>query len=250
MKEKELKFNRNDDPTLVVLSEKQTKDLKKSSDDLRFAMVHLLSEVKDGKLEEGMKATLCSLLESHVGTLTKSLGYEGVIHQEKEERYKEIRELNTENRELRKQLGNKVSPEDVRESLKNLKENFNTWWNINGFGHCSDEQFGPFGFKVTLSGMITEAYRDKTNADATEEKKIDMLTAAGFLIRSDGDSRHDKKVLYNDQNIKILESMLTAKYPSASIFYSKAWHGNKHDDSEIREVEIFIRNFDDLFEGE
>lgn len=248
MEERQLNFNRNEDPTLVVLTEKQVKDLDKSSNDLRFAMVHLLTEVKEGQLDEGMKETMCSLLESHVGSLTKVLGYEGVLHREKEERYKVIRDLNSQNRELRKQLGDKNSPEDVRESLKNLLESFNTWWNINGFGHSSEESFGPYGFKAKLSGMITEAYRDRNDKDATEEKKIDKLTSYGFQIRGEGNSRHDKKILYNDHNMALLEVMLKSKYPSACIHYSKAWHGNNNEDSEIREVEIFIRNFDELFE--
>lgn len=249
MEERQLNFNRNEDPTLEVLSEKQAKDLKKSSDDLRFAMVHLLTEVKDGRLDEGMKETMCSLLESHVGSLTKSLGYEGVLHREKEERFKEIRELNSQNRELRKQLGGKASAEDVRESLKNLLESFNSWWNINGFGHSSDESFGPYGFKATLSGMITEAYRDRINVDSTEEGKIASLTAYGFQIRGEANNRHGKKILYNDHNMQLLEVMLKSKYPSACIHYSKAWHGTRNEDSEIREIEIFIRNFDDLFES-
>jgi len=246
MEEKPLNFNRNDDPTPVVLTDKQNKDLKKSSDDLRFAMVYLLTEVKEGRLETGMKETMCSLLESHVGTLTKSLGYEGVLHREKEARHKEIRELNDQNRQLRKQLGEKNTAEDVRESLKNLAESFKEWWNIEGFGHCSDEEFGAYGFKVKLSGMITEAYRDRRDKDATEEKKVDMLRELGFDIR-EGDSRFERKILYNDKNLNLLEELLKNKYPSVCIHYSKAWHGSRNDDSEIREVEIMIRNFDELF---
>lgn len=247
MEEKPLNFNRNDDPALVQFTEKQLKEIKKASSDLHFAVAHLLSEIKENRLEEGMKHTLCSLFESHVLSFTKALGYEGELEKQKEERFKEIREANAQNRELRKQLGEKVSPEDVRESLKNLDENFKQWWNIEGFGHQSDESFGPYGFKTTLSGMITESYRDRKDPDATEEKKVEKLRAYGFEIR-DGEHRTDRKILYNDHNLSLLEQLLKSKYPSVDIMYSKAWHGRKHGDAEIREVEIFIRNFDELFE--
>jgi hypothetical protein len=223
------------------------KDIKKASSDLHFAVQHLLSEIKENRLEEGMKHTLCSLFESHVLTFTSVLGYKGDLEKEKEERFKDIREANAQNRELRKQLGEKVSPEDVRGSLKNLDESFKSWWNIEGFGHCSEESFGPYGFKVTLSGMITESYRDRTDPDATEEKKVDKLRAYGFEIR-DAEHRTNRKILYNDHNLDMLEQLVKSKYPSADFTYSKAWHGRRHGDAEIRDVEIFIRNFDELFE--
>lgn len=247
MQERPLNFTRNEDPTLVVLTDQEAKDFQKASDDLRFAMAHLHTELKEGKLEVGMKQTMASLIESYCHSITKSLGYAGVLEAEKKERHAEIRSLNTENRALRKQLGEKTSPEDVRESLKNLDENFKTWWNIEGFGHCSEKHFGPYGFKAILSGMITEAYRDRNNPDATEESKVDKLRAYGFEIR-DADSRHDRKLLCNDHNLGLLEQLIKSKYPSADILYSKAWHGKKHGDAEIREVEIFISNFDELFE--
>lgn len=245
MEEKSISFIRNEDPTPVVLSEKQQKEYKKASDDLRFASVHLNNELAGGKLETGMKDTLCSLVESYVQTMTKVLGYEGVLHKEKEERYKEIRDLNTENRELRKQLGQKVSPEDVRESLKNLTENFKRWWNIEGFGHSSDEHFHGYAFTVKLSGMIGHAYYDKNDPEASYESKTTKLEKMGFQIRP-GDSRHDCKILYNNHNMKLVEELIKSKYPSASITYSKAWHGRSKDDSEIREIEIVITNFDEL----
>lgn len=247
MEEKQLNFHRNDDPTLVVFTEKQIKDIKKASSDLHFAVTHLLTEIKENRLEEGMKHTMCSLFESHVMTFTKVLGYEGELEKQKEERFKEIREANAQNRDLRKQLGEKVSPEDVRECLKNLNENFKQWWNVEGFGHCSDESFGPYGFKATLSGMLTEAYRDRSDPDASEEKKVDKLRGYGFEIRG-GEHRTDRKILCNDHNLHLLEQLLKSKYPSVDISYSKAWHGRKHGYAEIREVEIIIRNFDELFE--
>ncbi len=244
MKEKALNFRINDDPTPVVLSEKQKKALEKSTNDLRFAVVHLNKEAAEGRLETGMKETLCSLIESHAQSVTHTLGYEGVLLKEKDERFKEIRDLNTENRALRKQLGEKVSNVDVREAIKNMIERFKSWWNIIGFGHSSDEYCAGYAFKAKLSGMMTDSYYDKSENADTEETKADKLRQLGFDI-SDGESRTDRKIIFSESNMLALARLLQSKYPSCEILDSRAWHGNK-EKPEIREVNIIIRNYDEI----
>lgn len=249
MQERPLNFKRNEDTTLVVLNEKQAKDFQKASDDLRFAMATLHDYLKEGKLEEGLKHTICSLIENHVHTVTKTLGYSGVLESEKEERHAEIRQLNTDNRELRKQLGEKNTPEDVRESLKNLADNFKRWWNIEGFGHISDESFGGYGFKAKLSGMITDAYYAKDSEYIDEEQKVAKLKAYGFYVFGEGIHSRDYKVSATDANLKLIEQLLKSKYPSVQIFETKIYNRRNTEAPEIRDIEIFISNFDELFEN-
>lgn len=67
-----------------------------------------------------MKETHLFLTEGYVLNFLDELGYEGVLKKKKDEMYSDIRSLNNENRELRRQLGEKVSNEDVREKLKNI----------------------------------------------------------------------------------------------------------------------------------
>jgi hypothetical protein len=249
MKEIPLNFNTNENPTIVVLTEKQTKDFKKASDDLRFAMAHLTQELAKGLLSEGMKETLASLIETYSQSITESLGYKGALHSKKEERFAEIRKLNEDNRELRKQLGEKNTPEDVRESLKNLADNFKRWWNIEGFGHCSDESFGGYGFKAKLSGMITDAYYSRDKDADTEDEKADKLRKFGFEVVGEGKHSRDYKIPATENNLLKLTELLKSKYPCVDIFETTLYSGRGKETSEIRSVEIFISNFDELFES-
>lgn len=165
------------------------------------------------------------------------MGYEGVLEREQNERLSEIRSLNDENRELRKQLGEKVTNEDFREKIKNVCSNFKRWWNIEGFGHVSSMSFGEYGtLTVKLSGNISRAYYE--DEERTEEEKIKYLEELGFSIDN------ERYVIFNDSNINLLKKLLTEKYPSAKI-----WKIESHDrltSMAIWDIEIIIKNLNDL----
>jgi len=247
MEERQINFKTNDDTTIVVLSDKATKSVKKASDDLRFAMAHLMGELAKGTLNVGMKSTMCSLIESYTHSLTKSLGYSGVLEAENEQRHGEIRSLNKENRALRKQLGEKNTPEDVRESLKNLADNFKRWWNIEGFGLVTEDSFGGYGFRAKLSGMITDGYYGKDGDYRDEDQKAEQLRAYGFEIVGEGKHSRDYKIVACDNNLKLIEQLLKSKYPSAQILETKLYNRRGAESGELRDIEIYISNFDELF---
>lgn len=244
MEERELIFSTNDDPTIVILDKKESEKFEKSWKDLAFLLNTIKNDVTKSELTVGMRQTYSSLLEVHANDILDVFKYEGVLQQEKEERYAQIRSLNTQNRELRKQLGNKVSMEDVRESLKNLSEGIRRWWNIEGFGHTSELEFGPYGAKVKFSGMITDSYYDK-DKDLTEEDNHNLLKDYSFELTI-GNGRRDTRVKMTENNIDLLEKLLKSKYPSADIYIITTHYSSSVKESDIRDIEVFIRNFDDL----
>lgn len=241
MKERGLNFKRNDDPTLV--EDKDGKILEKISktyNDVCLNLGFCRDQLKAGKLTEGMKETHLSLTESYVADFLKAMGYDGILKKEKEERFSELRSLNEENRELRRQLGEKVSNEDVREAMKNLSHEIKKWWNIYGFGHTSEIFFTEHGVvKLVLSGSISHAYYDETR-DSTDEDKKNHLVSLGFEL-SPG---KDYNVLLTDNNYTLLKKMLIEKYPSAIIANIRG-HEWK-DVMSMREIEVYIKNLDDL----
>lgn len=243
MEERKLNFNHNDDPTLVEFTDDQKKEYEKSYKDFVFPFMELKKRLDEGNLDIGFKNTLCSLLEIRLITFNKSLGYEGYLQEQKEKRFKEIRDLNTENRELRKQLGDKVTPEDIREGLKNLSNNFKAWWSKEGFGHCSDEVFTGYTFKARLSGMMTDAYWSKDDNYETAEEKAKRLSSIGFdIILGAG---RVSKVLFTENNVNKLSEMLKSKYPSSSINEVKSYWGRR-EECELRDIEIYITDLNDL----
>jgi hypothetical protein len=240
MEERKLNFKRNEDKTIVSLSDKKKEDVLKELNSLGFTSQELSSQIKKGVLEEGFKEVLLSLIDSHAASVCKDLGYDSVILKEREERFVEIRKLNEENRELRKQLGEKVSLEDVREKIKSLTETIKIWWNVEGFGHTSEIDFKSHGVEVKLSGMISRAYRSHFRDELSDEDKITSLKNKGFDIIKEN-------ICDTDNNRKLLYQMLTKQFPSAQILEIRSYHGvNSNEKGEFRDIKIFITNYEEI----
>jgi hypothetical protein len=239
MEERQLNFKGRDNTTLIIDSDgKLLKLVTDIYNKIKLNLGFCYEQLGNGTLTEGMKEVHLSLTESYVLDFLKAFGYDGILKKEKEERFAEIRELNTQNRELRKQLGEKLSNEDAREKIKNMAESFKSWWNINGFGHTSEIYFNDYGYlKVKLSGMISDAYRDKDNTK-TEEDKVQYLKELGFEINE------DKGVLANDKNIELLNVLIKNKYPSATIVNAEFYFGRGK--SQIKNIDVFITNLDEI----
>ena len=240
MKERILNLSVNENDVLVKIdNELESKTVAKIND-IYHLMKHIHDCIISKKLTEGDKSTFLSLSESYIKELGGLLDYEGVLAQEAEERYKKIRELNIENRALRKQLGTKVTNEDLRERLKNISADFHAWWNIYGFGHLRELSFSEYGTMVVkLSGMISDPYY-LDGIDISNEQKVAYLKKLGFEIS--GKSR-DSDIIHNDKNIELLKQLLS-KFPSMVIHKINTFFGKSI--SKIREIEVYIKDLDDL----
>lgn len=232
MEEQQLKFSRNDDLTLVVLDEEAKQELMKEVKDLHFSSGELYNNLKNDTLEKGFNETLMTLLESYTVKIHKCLGYESVLQKEHDDRYVEIRSLNSQNRELRKQLGDKCSPEDVREKLKTFKEEICDWWKKEGLGYISEIAFHPYACIIKVSGSMTIHY-EKTQPEYLKEKGYELIQPerGAFCIK------------HSENNINLLTSEVKKRFPSARL--SKIELSNYHG-LHIRDAEYIIKNFDDI----
>jgi len=237
MEEQKLNFKVNEDPTIVVVSEDIEKKAIKACTDFNFVAHVFLSHLKNKRLTEGEKETYLSLSESHIRAFVSLFDYDSVLKKQAEERYSEIRITNEQNRELRKQLGGKVSNEDLRERLKIIKDEFYKWWSIYGFGHCSDGVFNGYMFETKLSGYVYGSHYDERES---EKEKVEMLRGHGFEIDdSDGCS-----VISSDNNIRLLKNLLEGKYASVKIGEIKSTYYNNRN--QIRDIKISISDFNDF----
>ena len=91
-----------------MLYEKLTEKQKKINERISL----LLYMLKEGGLKEGTKEALLELFHKNAIDILNELGYEDSLNKKYNEYIQEYRSLNHENRELRKQLGMKVSNED------------------------------------------------------------------------------------------------------------------------------------------
>mgnify|MGYP000399726480 CR=1 FL=1 len=239
MKENKLNFRVNEDQTLVVLTEELNEKVLKEINSLKFTAQELAARIKDGTLQEGFKETLISLLEAHTVSLCKDLNFEAIVVKEREQRYVEIRSLNEQNRQLRKELGDKVSLEDIREKLKSLEDNIRLWWNIEGFGHTSEVSFKGYGIEVLLSGMITNRYYGKKE-ESSEKDKISFLKEKGFEIENDN-------ILDTDINKDLLLKLIKRQYPSGNISEIQSNRGyNSPEKGQIWKIKMWLSNYNEI----
>lgn len=155
MEERKINFKKNDDNTPVLdpdgmLYEKLTEKQKKINERISL----LLYMLKEGSLNEGTKEALLELFHKNAIDILNELRYEDSLNKKYNEYIQEIRSLNQENRELRKQLGMKVSNEDARERLKLITKSFKEWWNNEGTGNIDEIIFDSYRATVTLRGFI------------------------------------------------------------------------------------------------
>jgi len=252
MQERQLSMNRNESTEIVELTKDNHAVIEKKYKDLHFSLKELIERYNKKELEEGFKETLLSLSEAYLMDLLKAFGYEGVLKKEKEERHAQIRSLNQENRELRKQLGDKVSNEDAREKLKNLSESVKKWWRKEGLGHTREISFGEYGScNIELSCNLFGDFgmRDEENPiTAMEAKKtwLDKLQFEdGLELRVKGSIIDDREIIDNDNNRNILRNSILKRFPSASIYKIENWIGRKKEGI-IRSVTLSIKNLDDI----
>jgi hypothetical protein len=123
MEERKINFKKNDDNTPVLdpdgmLYEK----LKAMQNKMNEKLSLIIYMLKEEQLNEGTKEALLELFHKNAIDILNELGYEDSLNKKYNEYIQEIRSLNHENRELRKQLGMKVSNEDARERLKLITE--------------------------------------------------------------------------------------------------------------------------------
>jgi hypothetical protein len=234
MEEQPINFNINDDPELLVISdEKIKKEILDLAKNLSFSGSELFNRLKESKLEKGLCQTLLSLLESYVVSLHKNLNYDSTLKEEHNKRYIEIRRLNSENHELRQQLGNKVSAEDVREKLKNMKDTIYDWWKEEGFGYVSETTFHPYQCSIKLSCSLSFHHKDN---------QIDYLKSKGYEILEL--ERGCFELKQTDKNIELLICEVKKRFPSSRLF--KLESHNWHDVVSVRDAEFGIRNFEDI----
>lgn len=234
MQERELKMCSDNNPQPVVVDEKVKKDLLKIAKDFYFAVGTLHDSIKSNSLQEGFKNTLCSLLESYTVELHEKLNFASHLQKEHEQRFIEIRSLNNENHVLRKQLGEKVSNDDVREKLKILNEKIREWWNEWGFGYIREVEFHPYCCKVVLSC---------TMSISIPEGQPEKLQSIGYSItKIEG---YDYSLDSSDKNIELLAAQIKSRFPSAKLCGA---HTDFHrpNYSYIRECEFNIGDYNDI----
>lgn len=211
MEERKINFKKNDDKTPVLDPDGTLHGMlcvKMETLVKNFSL--LLYLLQKGELNEGTKESSAELFEQNSIEILNSLGYEGDINKKYNEYIQEIRSLNHENRELRKQIGMKVSNEDARERLKLITESFGEWWHNEGTGNIDDIMFGPYKMTATLRGSIFPSSREKEI-----KNQVEMLKQKGFDVSSVTNFGHH--LTASEKNFNMLKELFKSAFPHSDI---------------------------------
>lgn len=211
MEERKINFKKNDDNTPVLDPDGTLHGMlcvKMETLVKNFSL--LLYLLQKGELNEGTKESNAELFEQNSIEILNSLGYEGDINKKYNEYIQEIRSLNHENRELRKQIGMKVSNEDARERLKLITESFGEWWHNEGTGNIDDIIFGPYKMTATLRGYIYPSGREREI-----KNQVEMLKQKGFDVSSVTNFGHH--LTASEKNFNMLKELFKSAFPHSDI---------------------------------
>lgn len=242
MEERKINFKKNDDNTQVLdpdgmLYEKLTEKQKKINERISL----LLYMLKEGSLNEGTKEALLELFHKNAIDILNELGYEDSLNKKYNEYIQEIRSLNHENRELRKQLGMKVSNEDARERLKLITESFDEWWHNEGTGNIDDIIFDRYKMTAILRGGIFPSSREKEI-----KKQVEMLKQKGFDVSSVTNYGHH--LTASEKNCNMLKELFKSAFPNSNIYEinTTTYLGGESKEEYVYVITNIIVYFDNL----
>lgn len=242
MEERKINFKKNDDKTPVLDPDGTLHGMlcvKMETLVKNFSL--LLYLLQKGELNEGTKESNAELFEQNSIEILNSLGYEGDINKKYNEYIQEIRSLNHENRELRKQIGMKVSNEDARERLKLITESFGEWWHNEGTGNIDDIIFGPYKMTATLRGYIYPSGREREI-----KNQVEMLKQKGFDVSSVTNFGHH--LTASEKNFNMLKELFKSAFPHSDIdeINTATYLGSESKGEYIYVISEIIVNFNNL----
>lgn len=217
----------NTQEEMLSIPEDKKEVIIKNLKDLRMSASFLQELVETNQLTNKMRDTLLSVMDHYLQDAGEPLDYKTFAAKEKEKYVRDIRECNRQNRELRLQLGEKVSLEDCREKMKAIADGFRYWNEHEGF----DSYEGDLHFNTSGQlecNLVTEI------GHSAEER----LLKYGFTFNtSDG-----KHLDATENNFKLLDSFFAQFSPDFHVHRANIWrfHGNTY----IREVEVWVANLD------
>lgn len=245
MIERKIDFNINEDKTPVLDPDgKLYKTLTEKMKDMNEKFSLLLYLLKNGTLTEGAKESCIVLFESKAVEILNELGYEGYLNKKDNEYTQRIRSVHNENRELRKQLGMKLSNEDARERFKLICEAIEEWWKNEGTDNVEEITLTRYCIEVRLRGSIFRSRRNEKEKD-----QLAVLQEKGFDITySEWMGGHYLSA--TDKNFKMVEDVTKRCFPHSRIISintkcikEKSSVDNKYI---IENIEMHILDLDDI----
>ena len=234
MKERPIFESKEPNKNPVELNDEDKKVVTKALKDLIQSAGFLLDMVSKDTLTEEMRETMTSLIATYSRDGLRPLGFQDQTTKDHDNLVRKLRNADMDNEELRQQLGQKVSLEDLREKMKTIARAFDEWGDYHGFGYISDIHFDSYG---CLHGNMSLLSMHISGDRADDSRRM------GFELTDDRDG---EAMFATDDNFKLLQKMIRDNFgPDASMSYGKIdMHSFSDERPHMREVEVCLRDLD------
>jgi len=237
------------DHKAVQLNDDQRAVVSTKLRDMSMGSQMLFNMLKDNEdVPAEMVRSVLSVTEHCVANIGALLDIPTMSAKEIEERHGEMRRLNMRIRELEGQIGQSQPPAMVRLSLGVLSRYLQHWWNLEGFGHISEEKYDRYGADVSFSCSLFGSFALINSATPVSDKELkkiwlDTLRDRGFdLSKDDGEI----ELIDNDNNRRVLIELFAKRIPSAAIFSFENFRSGKGSRFKLRGFKVRIRDMEDI----
>lgn len=184
MENLKLNFTASKDETPIEITEELRKTFNESIKKLSEALGmlnYLVTGTENDSAQKGTIENCLNVANYAFHDLCKSFGIESPEQKKVSELQERCRFLNKQNRELRQQLGAKVSLEDSRENIKNVSAAFCHWWDReSAFGWLNELQISQYG---VLNARLD--FQVGYGSGRSEEEYHERAVAQGFDLMQD-----------------------------------------------------------------
>ncbi|MDF2880167.1 MAG: hypothetical protein K0R54_724 [Clostridiaceae bacterium] len=215
------------DDTLLSLSFEDKKKVIKKINEMLSNMFFFRDLVEGDIVNKTNVWTNLGLNEGFHSDLSKMVGYDSILLNEKEKRHVEIREKNIEIRRLIDLLGKGVSPEAVTGAINRYENILRAWYESEGW-HYASVSYSAYGIIADLSSDMSmekeahladkEIFKVFKNNNGTKQKTDD-----GWDIHN---AQFKSELLDTDNNKKRFQELLLSDFPNAVIY---KFSGRKND---------------------
>lgn len=164
--------------------------------------------------------THIGLFEAYLTDLAKLVDYESVLTEEREQRYKELREANTEIHRLNRLLGNGTSPDSVSSKLRLYDDVIRLWYGAHGFQYASLKEYTAFGitydFNYELQYEADEGCSSRKEWGSIFQNAFDIIATKNSPFNIYHDTYH-AELLDTDKNKQLIEELLFNNFPNYNI---------------------------------
>lgn len=235
--------------TEITLNADKSAVALKAIKDVGFALATIAEFLSAGRpLNSELAFNTLAVSEFYLADLTKLLGVETNGARQVEDRNALLRVAHERVRELEKIQGGTVTPQLAQLQLKNLSQQLNEWWKVDGFGHVSETNFGQYGCEVVLSCHLFGHYALVSSDTPVSDKqsKLDWhqrLRDRGFVLMDNAG-----EICIQDCNASrtALISLLALRLPSGKITETRNHSSRDGVNMCLRDIKVYIRDISDI----